>query len=377
VSRPLTAAIGSAMVLLSLAAVPITAPADSSAAVKSVPPNAPRDGQHDFDFSIGTWRTHISRRVHPLSGSNVWADYVGTSVVRKLWDGRGSLGETEADGSAGHLEAMSLRLYNPEARQWSLRYASAGGTTSTPTALTVPTVGEFKNGRGEFFDTELFNGKSVLVRNVWSDISASSIRFEQAFSEDGGRTWEVNWVAVDTRVDEQPAASAQPVRMLEKEKTEAHDNQHDFDFEFGAWKVHLRRLRHPLSGSNEWLDYDGISTLSKVWDGRANIGELEVDGAGSHLEGLSLRLYDSKAHTWSIYWANSRDGDVGTPMMGRFANGRGEFYDQDSLDGVPIFVRFVFSDVGPASFHFEQSFSADGGKSWEANWIADFTRIRQ
>jgi hypothetical protein len=368
------------MVLLSLTAVPIPAQSDANATAKSGSPNAPRDGQHDFDFSIGTWRTHISRRLHPLSGSNVWADYVGRSAVRKLWDGRGSLGETEADGPAGHLEALSLRLYSPEAHQWSLRYASVGGTTSTPEALTVPTVGEFRNERGEFFDTELFNGRSILVRNVWSDIGAGSIRFEQAFSADGGRTWEANWVAVDTRTDgdngatggtghESATASEHP------SMANARDNQHDFDFEFGAWKVHLRRLRHPLSGSSEWIDYEGTSTLSKVWGGRANLGELKVDGPDSHIEGLSLRLYNPQTHTWSIYWANSKDGGVGTPMMGRFTNGRGEFYNQDSLDGMPIFVRFIFSDVGPKTFRFEQSFSADGGKSWEPNWIANFTRL--
>ena len=169
-----------------------------------------RDGQHDFDFSIGTWQTHISRRLHPLSGSDQWADYVGSSIVRPIWHGRASLGETDADGPAGHLEALSLRLYNPESRQWNLYYASSGGTTSTPAALTVPTIGEFNHGRGEFFDTELFHGRNILVRNVWSDISPQSIRFEQAFSQDGGRTWEVNWIAVDTRVDDaQPSTHAE------------------------------------------------------------------------------------------------------------------------------------------------------------------------
>jgi hypothetical protein len=90
-----------------------------------------RDGEHDFDFSIGTWQTHISRRLHPLSGSDEWADYVGSSIVRPIWSGGGSFGETEASGPAGHLEALSLRLYNPTAHQWNLYYASSGGTTST------------------------------------------------------------------------------------------------------------------------------------------------------------------------------------------------------------------------------------------------------
>ena len=157
--------------------------------------NEQRDGQHDFDFEIGTWKTHLSRRVHPLTGSTTWVEYDGTSVVRKIWDGRANLVELDVTGPTGHIEALSLRLYDPRAHQWSLNSANVRGGT-----LSVPTIGEFKNGRGEFYDQEPFNGRTILVRNVWSDISGDSCRFEQAFSDDGGKTWEVNWIAVDTRV---------------------------------------------------------------------------------------------------------------------------------------------------------------------------------
>src|SRR5260370_42066440 len=90
---------------------------------------AERGGQHDFDFAIGTWKTHLSRLDHPLTGSKTWIEYEGTSVVRKVWDGRANLLELEADGQAGHLEAMSLRLYNPESHQWSLNFSNSSGGT--------------------------------------------------------------------------------------------------------------------------------------------------------------------------------------------------------------------------------------------------------
>jgi hypothetical protein len=157
-----------------------------------------RDGQHDFDFDIGTWKTHVSRLLHPLTGSTTWVELDGTTVVRKVWDGRANLAELEADGAAGHLEVLSLRLYDSQSHQWSLNTANSNGGT-----MSVPTVGEFKNGRGEFFDTEPINGRSILVRNIWSDITPNSCRFEQAFSDDGGKTWEVNWIAVDTRVKDE------------------------------------------------------------------------------------------------------------------------------------------------------------------------------
>jgi hypothetical protein len=156
---------------------------------------AQRDGRHDFDFEIGTWKTHLTRLVHPLSGSTTWVTYEGSSVVRKIWDGRANLVELEADGASGHIEGLSLRLYNPESHQWSLNYANSRGGS-----LSVPTIGEFRNGRGEFYDQEAFNGRMILVRNVWSEITADSCRFEQAFSDDGGKSWEVNWIAIDTRV---------------------------------------------------------------------------------------------------------------------------------------------------------------------------------
>jgi hypothetical protein len=154
-----------------------------------------RDGQHDFDFEIGTWKTHLSRLLHPLTGSTIWVKLEGTSVVRKVWNGRANLVELEVDGPTGHIEGLSLRLYNPQSRQWSLNFANSNGGT-----LGQPTIGGFKNGRGEFFDQETFNGRTILVRNVWSDITADSCRFEQAFSDDGGKTWEVNWIALDTRL---------------------------------------------------------------------------------------------------------------------------------------------------------------------------------
>jgi hypothetical protein len=158
------------------------------------PPQAPRDGQNDFDFEIGNWNTHISRLQHPLTGSTTWVEYHGTSVVRKIWGGRANMVELEVDSPAGHVEGISLRLYNPQSHQWSLNFAN-----SRVGALSVPTVGEFRNGRGEFFDQEEFKGRMILVKNVWMDMTANSCRFEQSFSDDGGKTWEVNWIAVDTR----------------------------------------------------------------------------------------------------------------------------------------------------------------------------------
>jgi len=152
-----------------------------------------RDGRRDFDWDIGTWKTHQSRLLRPLTGSNTWVEYKGTDVVRKIWVGA-NMGLIEADGPAGHLEIFTLRLYNPEAHQWGISFTNPTGT------LSQPAIGEFKNGRGDFYDQETYNGRAILLRFSVYDITPNSCRFEQAFSADGGKTWEVNFIVTETRM---------------------------------------------------------------------------------------------------------------------------------------------------------------------------------
>lgn len=181
--------------LLSAALIMNACPAMLLAQKAPGPPTTVRDPQHDFDFEIGTWKTHLKRLAHPLSGSTEWIECEGTTVVRKVWDGRANLIELEADCPNGHFEGLNLRLYNPESHQWSLNFANAKSGM-----LTQPTIGGFKDGRGEFYDQETFDGRAVFVRFVITPIDTNTCRFEQAFSIDGGKAWEVNWIAIDTRV---------------------------------------------------------------------------------------------------------------------------------------------------------------------------------
>lgn len=184
--------------LLSLALLAIAAPhpavAQITTATHASAPEPQRDGQHDFDFEIGTWRTQLKRLVDPLSGSKTWVEYEGTTVVRKILGGRANLVELDVQGPAGRIEGLSLRLYDPQARQWSLNFSNIKTGTLSP-----PSIGSFSNGRGEFYSKETLDGREILVRFVISDITATSCHFEQAYSADGGKTWEVNWIADDRR----------------------------------------------------------------------------------------------------------------------------------------------------------------------------------
>lgn len=155
---------------------------------------AQRSGQHDFDFEFGAWKTQLKRRLRPLTGSDEWVEYEGTSVVTKIWNGRANIVELDVQGPAGRIEGAAWRLYNPETRQWSLNFANVRSGVLTP-----PVHGAFEDGRGVFYGVDTLDGRAVLVRFVISGVRTGSVRFEQSYSDDGGETWEPNWIAVDTR----------------------------------------------------------------------------------------------------------------------------------------------------------------------------------
>ena len=171
---------------------------DSGASRTTSQPTAERDGQHDFDPLIGSWKYHLKRRLHPLTGSTTWIELNGTGVCYKVWDGGAQLDTLEVEGSTGHIEGLTLRLYNPQSHQWRLYWAN-----SKIGILDPPQVGEFKNGQGEFFAQDTINGKTILIRFDWTNMTTNSPHFEQSFSDDGGKTWEVNWITDQTRIPDE------------------------------------------------------------------------------------------------------------------------------------------------------------------------------
>lgn len=176
-------------------APPSAATADTEPKAMPAVPATPAGSPHDFDFEHGRWHTTLRRRLDPLSGSDVWADYVGTTVVRPVLGGRANLVELDVAGPEGRLRGLSLRLFEPRHQRWTLNFSNVASGT-----LATPMMGGFGGGpRGVFYSTEEFDDRRVLVRFVIESTSADTCRFEQAFSVDGGATWETNWIAVDTR----------------------------------------------------------------------------------------------------------------------------------------------------------------------------------
>jgi hypothetical protein len=155
------------------------------------------------------------------------------------------------------------------------------------------------------------------------------------------------------------------------------DGGHDFDFLIGNWKAHVRRLPDRLNNSNTWVEYDGISNHKKILDSNSNFEEFEVTSTDKklHLKSQTLRLYNPNSRQWSIYLVDVDNGTLGLPpVVGGFTGNRGEFFDQEDFKGRAILVRYMWLNISPASARMEQSFSPDGGKTWEVNWICELSR---
>ena len=153
---------------------------------------------------------------------------------------------------------------------------------------------------------------------------------------------------------------------------------HDFDLRAGEWVCHHRRLKERLAGSHEWQEFDGTQSFRLLIDGYANEDENVMNLPGGAYKGVTLRAYDPKTGQWAIWWLDGRTpfGDLDPPVKGRFVNGVGVFYANDTLRGKPVRVRFTWSNITANSAHWEQAFSPDGGKTWELNWVTDFTRAK-
>ncbi len=147
----------------------------------------------------------------------------------------------------------------------------------------------------------------------------------------------------------------------------------DFDFLYGEWSVVNRRLRTLFEGSDDWEEFPGTQRAWQLLHGVGNIDESDFPTKG--WSGATLRLQNQETGEWSIWWASSSTGTLFPPVVGRFENGRGDFYGDDTHEGRPIRAHFIWSDVTADSARWEQEFSDDGGATWESNWVMELTRV--
>ena len=147
----------------------------------------------------------------------------------------------------------------------------------------------------------------------------------------------------------------------------------DFDFLLGSWHVANRRLKRRLAGSDDWEEFTSTAVAQPILDGFGNQDVLTTDHDGGFV-GMSFRFFDPERQRWSIYWADSRrPGELDPPLFGHFDDEAGVFHGEDVFRGRPILVRFIWSGVTTPTPRWEQAFSDDGGRTWETNWVMDFT----
>jgi hypothetical protein len=347
--------------------LPVLVTAGCIAAVMSaMAPNAPEatsppsDGARDFDFLVGEWRVQ-HQRLKP--DGHEWVKFEGTSSNWTLMDGGANIEEHSLNAPNGAYRAVALRSYDSKTKQWAIWWLD-GRYPSGPVG--PPVKGRFENGVGSFYSDYTQNGKPMRVRFLWSNITPTSARWEQSSSSDSGKTWTANWIMNFQR--ETP-------RLAHPEAERSGVSA--FDFLRGDWRVRHRYLR---VGDNprEWLDADGTANYRDLMGNRANVEEHTINVPDGAYRALALRSYDPKASLWSLWWLDGRSphDPLDPPVQGRFENGVGTFHGDTTVNGKPMRVRFVWSEITSASARWEQAYSADAGKTWETNWIMEFRSVR-
>ncbi|MDX3006474.1 hypothetical protein PWY87_32660 [Kribbella solani] len=310
----------------------------------------------DFDFFSGHFDVRHRRLKHPLTDSSEWEEFDGTTTAHTYFDGQISIDETHfpQQGTYG----LSLRLFDPVAKQWSIWWVS-----STSMKLYPPVHGSWSadGTTCTLIGDDEHDGRPVLCRFVWSDITETTAHWEQAYSGDGGASWETNWTMDFTRRDTPPPALDVPKVTDE------------FDFLVGNWSFHNRRRRPVLGEPHEWYEHDATLQATTYFDGAVSFDEGWFPSEG--FRGATFRLYDPVSREWSIYWINSKNGRLEPPVVGKWnADGTGVFEGPDTWDGQPIDVRFHWT-AGTDKAAWEQAFSTDQGKTWTTNWFMEHTRI--
>lgn len=314
----------------------------------------------DWQWLVGNWDVWHRRLKQRLAESRDWQVFSGRSSVWLTMDGLGTIDDNLLDLPAGLYRATGIRAFDPASGRWAIWWLDG----RNPTRIDPPVFGGFTGDGGTFFGDDRFEGRPIKVRFQWRDIHGPRPHWQQSFSADGGTSWEMNWENRFTRTAPVPtpfpAVAGAPG---------------DFDFLVGRWAVRHRKLRKRLAGSQDWELFEGSLVNWPVLGGAGNVGDnLMLAGSGT-IRGVGIRAFDPATRQWLSWWLDGRDPvRIGAPLRGGFVDRVGDFRSEDVVDGRPIKVHVRWSRITARSARWEQAFSADGGQSWETNWISDFTR---
>jgi hypothetical protein len=146
---------------------------------------------HDFDFLVGHWRVHHRKLKVRLANNREWIEFEGTLSSEPLMGGYSNVDDLVLNVPGNPYRGVALRSFDTKSEQWSIWWLDS---RTPPGPLDPPMSGGFKDGVGIFYGDDTLNGKPVRARFIWSNITPTSCHWEQAYSPDGGKTWETNWV---------------------------------------------------------------------------------------------------------------------------------------------------------------------------------------
>lgn len=318
------------------------------------------DPETHWQWLTGNWDVHHQRLRERLVGSTSWDEFGGKCGCWPTLGGLGNLDDCLLYLPSGTYRAMAPRAYDPATGQWNIWWLDGRMAGK----IDPPVRGRFQGTEGEFQGADVHQGTPVTVRFRWHETDSPRPWWDQSFSVDGGRNWEINWRNYFTRTQATPT----PVPLDPGENVD--DAAADWAFLVGRWQVRNRRRK----ADGTWEEFGSTLVNRPTMAGLGNVGDNVFDALSGQYRGLSMRSYDPTSKLWRSWWLDGRTpGDIAPSLSGSFAKGVGTLIGEDMVNGRKVQVRSRWSHIQRDSVRWEQATSADG-RHWEANWIAELSR---
>lgn len=317
--------------------------------------------RQDWHWLLGNWDVRHRRLKERLVGDTHWQEFAGKSAAWSTLDGLGTIDDNLIELPGGTYRGLGIRAFDGGAGTWAIWWLDG----RRPTRIDPPVKGRFDGDEGTFVGTDVLDGRPITMRFRWHDIHGARPWWEQAFSADGGASWEVNWRNWFTRT----AATPTPLPKIA-------GAPRDWDFLAGRWNVRHRRLRQRFAGTTDWDEFGGTFVNWPVLGGHGNVGDNVMEFPGGTVRGVGFRAFDPASRQWLSWWLDGRrPGEIGAPLRGAFAGGVGRFVGDDVHEGKAIKTRVTWSRITERSARWEQAGTMDAGRTWEVNWVSDFERV--
>jgi hypothetical protein len=314
----------------------------------------------DWNWLVGNWDVWHERLRERLAGSTTWDKFGGKCSSFTTLGGLGNFDDCLLYLPSGTYRAFAPRAFDPVSGSWGIWWLDG----RVAGRLDPPVRGGFTASEGEFRGPDVHQGTPVMVRFRWHETHGNRPHWDQAFSTDQGRSWEINWRNYFTRTHETPS----PVPLDAGET--AAEQAADWAFLAGSWKVQNQRLKH-----GQWESFASTLVNRPVMGGLGNVGDNLFEAPGGSYRGMSMRAYDAETRAWRSWWLDGRSPrEISTAVTGTFAKGKGTLIGEDVIDGQKMLVRSQWSKITRQSTHWEQATSRDGQR-WGTNWVADLERV--